>query len=223
MVKLIMANIKKGIKEKSVLTVRIDEDLDRILNDIKAKKGISKADLIRNYLELVKYVYIDQESIRSLDDRDLIIIKRSTFRKYLEKFDEVEQMKQGIRYARYINDIARVLGKIEDLEYKLDLCEHFGFFKKFIDAKNYILISNKFGPKKFVEAFTYKLIFHQPEIEFDFVFSFTEEAIEKSSSVRKDYNKSIQPVDRANSYYAFEFAKIEKEAELNHNFFEKDS
>ena len=63
-----MANIKEGIKEKSVLTVRIDEDLDRILNDIKDKKGISKADLIRNYLELVKYVYIDQESIRSLDD-----------------------------------------------------------------------------------------------------------------------------------------------------------
>ena len=208
-----MAKIKEETKEKSVLTVRIDEDLDRILNDIKDKKGISKADLIRNYLELVKYVYIDQESIRSLDDRDLIIIKRSTFRKYLEKFEEVEQMKQGIRYARFINDIARVLGKIDDIEYKLDLCQNLGFFKKFIDAKNYILISNKFGPKKFVEAFTYKLIFHQPEIEFDFIFNFTEENIEKSSSVRKDYNKSIQTVDRANSYYAFEFAKIEKEAE----------
>ena len=206
-----MANIKEEKKEKSVLTVRIDEELDQILNDIKEKKGISKADLIRNYLEQVKYVYIDQESIRSLDDRDLIIIKRSTFRKYLEKFDDIEQMKQGIRYARFINDIARVLGKIDEINYKLDLCQNLGFFKKFIDAKNYILISNKFGTKKFVEAFTYKLIFHQPEIEFDF--NFTDEAIEKSSSVRKDYNKIIQPVDRANSYYAFEFAKIERETE----------
>ena len=54
--RVIMANIKEGTKEKSVLTVRIDEELDQILNDVKEKKGISKADLIRNYLELVKYV-----------------------------------------------------------------------------------------------------------------------------------------------------------------------
>lgn len=201
------------MKEKSVLTVRIDEDLDQLLNNLKDEKGISKATLIRNYLELAKYLYIDQESIRSSDDRDLIIIKRKTFRKMLDTFAEVDQMKQGIKFARFVNDIARLRGKIDDLDYKISLCEKYGFFKKFIDAKNYILISNKFGPKKFVEAFTYKLIYHSPEIEYDL--NFTEEALEKSKDTRKEYNKEINPVIRANSYYAFEFAKLESNSEKN--------
>ena len=154
-------------EEARVLTVRINKELDQLLEKVKDKKGTPKAMLIRNYLEMVRYISINNESIRSLDDRDLIIIKRKTFKKFLNNFEEEEQMRYGIKMAESINDIARVQGKLDDINYKLDLCEHLGFFPKFIDEENYILFSNKFGPKKFVEAFIYKIINHQPDIEYD--------------------------------------------------------
>jgi hypothetical protein len=193
-------------EEARVLTVRINKELDQLLEKVKDKKGTPKAMLIRNYLEMVRYISINNESIRSLDDRDLIIIKRKTFKKFLNNFEEEEQMRYGIKMAESINDIARVQGKLDDINYKLDLCEHLGFFPKFIDEENYILFSNKFGPKKFVEAFIYKIINHQPDVEYDL--NYTEEGIEKSKDIRRDYKKIINPVQRANSYFAFEFAKI---------------
>ena len=193
-------------EETSVLTVRINKELDQLLEKVKDKKGTPKAMLIRNYLEMVRYISINKESIRSLDDRDLIVIKRKTFKKFLNNFEEEEQMSYGTKIAESINDIARVQGKLDDIIYKLDLCEHLGFFPKFIDEENYILFSNKFGPKKFVEAFIYKLINHQPDMEYDL--NYTEEGIEKSKDIRRDYKKKINPVQRASSYYAFEFAKI---------------
>lgn len=195
---------KKG--EMSVLTVRINKELDQFLEKVRAKKGISKALLIRNYLEMVKYISIDKGSIRSLDDRDLITIKRKTFKKFLKNFEEEEQMRFGIKTAQFINDITRVQGHLDDIEYKLDLCEHLGFFPRFIDEEGYVLFSNKFGPKKFIEAFVYKLFNHDPEKEFDL--SFTEEGIDKSKDIRKEYNKIIKPIIRTASYYAFEYAKI---------------
>ena len=193
-------------EEARVLTVRINKELDQLLEKVKDKKGTPKAMLIRNYLEMVRYISINNESIRSLDDRDLIIIKRKTFKKFLNNFEEEEQMRYGIKMAESINDIARVQGKLDDINYKLDLCEHLGFFPKFIDEENYILFSNKFGPKKFVEAFIYKIIKHQPDVEYDL--NYTEEGIEKSKDIRRDYKKIINPVQRASSYFAFEFAKI---------------
>jgi hypothetical protein len=193
-------------EEARVLTVRINKELDQLLEKVKDKKGTPKAMLIRNYLEMVRYISINNESIRSLDDRDLIIIKRKTFKKFLNNFEEEEQMRYGIKMAESINDIARVQGKLDDINYKLDLCEHLGFFPKFIDEENYILFSNKFGPKKFVEAFIYKIINHQPDVEYDL--NYTEEGIEKSKDIRRDYKKIINPVQRASSYFAFEFAKI---------------
>jgi len=193
-------------EETSVLTVRINKELDQLLEKVKDKKGTPKAMLIRNYLEMVRYISINKESIRSLDDRDLIIIKRKTFKKFLNNFEEEEQIRYGIKIAESLNDIARVQGKLDDINYKLDLCEHLGFFPKFIDEENYILFSKKFGPKKFVEAFIYKIINHQPDMEFDL--NYTEEGIEKSKDIRRDYKKKINPVQRASSYYAFEFAKI---------------
>ncbi len=194
-----------GKQETSVLTVRISKELDQILDKIKDKKGISKATIIRYYLEMAKYILIDIGSIRSLDERDMITIKKKTFKKYLKNFEEEEQMEQGVKFARFINDLARVQGKLDNINYKLDICEHLGFFPKFIDEDNYILFTNKFGPKKFVEAFAFKLIHYDPEVEYDY--SFTEEALE-SSKKKATYLKAIQPVDRAASYYAYEFAKI---------------
>ena len=197
--------ISNGKEETSVLTVRISKELDQILDKIKDRKGISKATIIRYYLEMAKYILIDIGTIRSLDERDMITIKKKTFKKYLKNMEEEEQMEQGVKFARFINDLARVQGKLYDINYKLDLCEHLGFFPKFIDEDNYILISNKFGPKKFVEAFAFKLIKYDPKVEFDY--TFTEEALE-SSKKKQAYERFIEPVNRAASYYAFEFAKI---------------
>lgn len=193
-------------EETSVLTVRISRELDQVLDNLKDRKGISKASIIRHYLEMAKYILIDIGSIRSLDDREMITIKKKTFKKYLKLFEEEMQMEQGVKFARFINDLARVQGKLDDIDFKLDICEHLGFFPKFIDKDNYILFTNKFGPKKFIEAFAYKVIHYDPEIEYDF--SFTEDALESSKKIKQDYQKIIQPVDRAASYYAFEFAKF---------------
>lgn len=193
----------------SVLTVRIDKNLDAILEEIKKNKGLTKATVIRNYLELARYAFVDQTSIRSLDDRDMILIKRSTFRKFLETMEEELMMEWGLKFARFINDLARLQGQIENLEYKLDLCEHLGFFTKFIDRENYILFSDKFGPEKFVESFVYKIINYDPKHEYDL--SFTAATIESQSKVRSKYNKEIGPETRAKSYYAFKFAKLERE------------
>ncbi|MBD3254104.1 MAG: hypothetical protein GF383_03385 [Candidatus Lokiarchaeota archaeon] len=196
--------------KKTVLTVRIDEDLDQVLDDLRLKRGISKASVIRNFLEMAKYVIIDTGSIRSLDERDLIILKRKMFRKLLEEYEERDQMEFGIKLARFINDIARLQGRLDDLEYKLNLIEHLGFFRKKTDAEGYIIISNRFGPKKFIEAFTYKLINYDPDKKYDI--TFTEEQIEDSSRTKKSYMNTIQPVSRVATYYSYEFAKLDEKS-----------
>ena len=77
----------KGKKSKNslvVITVRIDEDLNNNIEELRLKLGISKADFIRNYLEMSKSVIKQKNSIQSLNNRDLIIIKRSYLRKLIE-------------------------------------------------------------------------------------------------------------------------------------------
>ena len=190
----------------SVITVRIDENLNEKIDELRRKIGISKADLIRNYLELSKYVIVQRSSIKSLNDRDMVMIKKSYLRKILESKEEIEQINQGLKLSRFINDIARINNKLEDIQYKLDLCDNLGFFPKFIDEENYVLITKKFGPKKFIEAFTWQ-IFKEPTQK-DFSTNYTTETIDNKSSVRNAYNKEIVPVERSSSHYSFEFAKI---------------
>ena len=192
-----------------VITVRIDSDLNENLDQIRSKIGISKADLIRNYLEMSKYVKIQKSSIKSLNDRDLIMIKKSFLRKLIESQEEVEQINSGLKLSRLINDIARINNKLEDIHYKLDLCDNLGFFPKFIDEENYILITKKFGPIKFIEAFTWQL-FKKPNQK-DFNPNYTSENIASKSSIRNPYNKEILYVERSSSHYSFEFAKIPEE------------
>ena len=209
-----MSDSKTGIidrkkEETSVLTVRINKELDQILENVKNTKGITKANVIRNYLEMAQYMIIDQDSIRSIDDRDLISIKKSTFRKLLNTLEQETQMEWGLKFARFINDIARLQGQLENIDYKLDLCRHLGFFNKFIDKENYILFSTKFGPEKFIEAFVYKIFNYSPEDDYDM--DFTTAGIEKDSKRKKDYLKTIAPIERAKSYYAYEFARLEEE------------
>jgi len=57
---------------------------------VRRKLGTSKADLIRNYLEISKYLIKQRGSLQSLNDRDFIIIKRSYLRKLVEKENEEE-------------------------------------------------------------------------------------------------------------------------------------
>jgi len=196
-------------KEKSVLTIRINNDLDNIIDEICERKNITKASLIRNYLEMIKYFLIDQNSILSSNNNELILLKRTVFRNIISRFDEEIQIDFGIELAQFINDLSRLEGKLDDIEFKLDLCEHYGFFQKFIDKENYILISNKFGPKKFVEAFIYKLMKMGSEQDFDK--GWTDEELEKSSSARKAYRQKVSPVQRSAEHYSFEFAKITPE------------
>ncbi len=193
----------------SVITVRINEDLNQNIERIRSKLGISKADFIRKYLDMSKYLLLQNNALKSLNDRDFILVKKSFHRKLIEGLDETEQIKMGLKTARFINDIARLQGQIDNIEYKLDLCEHLGFFTKFIDEENYILFSKKFGPRKFIEAFVYKLINHEPKFNYDE--RFTEEIIGSQSKIRTSYEKLIQPVERSSSYYSFEFAKIPEE------------
>jgi len=156
-----------------------------------------------------KYIVTQNNTIKSVNDRDLIIIKKSLIKKLIEGLDEIEQMELGVKTARFINDIATIQGNLDNINYKLDLCEHLGFFSKLIDDEDYVWFSNKFGPKKFIEAFAYKLVNHEPKFEYNI--RFTEEAIDNNKSLRAQYNKNINPQVRSSTHYCFEFAKIPEE------------
>ena len=87
----------------SVITVRIDEELNSYIDKFRQKLGLSKADFIRNYLELSKFIIKQKGSIKSLNDRDFIIIKRSYLRKLIENVPEEEQLKLGDKFGTFIN------------------------------------------------------------------------------------------------------------------------
>jgi len=206
------SNRKSKLKDSTiVITVRIDEELNEIIEKNRLKLGISKADFIRNYLEMAKYLVINpNKTIKSLHNRDFIIIKKSLLKKLIEVMDEKEQMELGIKVARFITDIATLQGELDNIDYKLDLCEHLGFFPKLIDDENYILFSRKFGSKKFIEAFVYKLIKYEPKYVYDT--RFTEENIKSQSKIKSAHTKELQPVERLSSHYSFEIAKIAKKS-----------
>ncbi|MBN1216230.1 MAG: hypothetical protein JXA99_12420 [Candidatus Lokiarchaeota archaeon] len=193
-------------KSSSILTVRIHEDLDENLDNICKKRGLKKATVVREYLDKAKFFLIDHNSIKSKNENNLILLKRTYFRNILEKIDELSQIELGSELARFINDLARLEGKIDDIQYKIAICEEYGLFSKFIDKENYILFSKKFGPRKFVEAFVWILISKGDKGDFDK--QFTQEELSNSSKLNKKYEELIQPIKRDSSYYAFEFAKL---------------
>lgn len=190
----------------SVITVRIDEKLNSHIDKSREKLGLSKADFIRNYLELSKFIIKQKGSIKSLNDRDFIIIKRSYLRKLIENQSEEDQINLGNKLGNFINDIARINGKLDNIEYKLNLCDNLGFFPQFIDDENYVLIDKKFGSQKFIEAFTWR-IFNQPT---DFNLDWVSSKIDTQSKIRTAYNNKVKPIERSSSHYSFEFAKILK-------------
>lgn len=199
----------KKVKTRSdstvVITVRIDEELNNNLEAIKRDLGISKADIIRNYLELSKYLIKQRTSVKSLDDQDFMIILKSYLRELVEVIPEEDQIVLGDKFARFINAIALIKNRI-DINFKLDLCNNLGFFRKYIDDQNFLLISKKFGPKKFVEAFIWR-IFKNKELNP----RYTENELKGSKNLTQQYNREIRPLDRISSYYSFGFAKIPEE------------
>ncbi|GAG75566.1 unnamed protein product, partial [marine sediment metagenome] len=72
-----MNEIDKSISQKKptkVITIRIDGKLNEHLDNMKERMGISKTNLIKNYLELSKYLIKHKTAIQSLNDRDLVIV-----------------------------------------------------------------------------------------------------------------------------------------------------
>ena len=194
-------------KSTKVITIRIDKELNENLDRMKDRMGITKNSLIKNYLELSKYFLKHKSTIRSLNDRDLVVIKRSFLRNLIKKLDETEQLEFGDKVGQFINDIARIYGKQEDLEFKIDFCDNLGFFNNLLDDSNYVLVEKKFGPSKFAEAFLWRL-FEQKELNPNY----TEEEMNKNKSLRQKYKNQIKIKDISSSHYSYEFARIDKES-----------
>jgi len=148
-----MSKINESKKLSKVITIRIDEELNEHLDNMKERMGISKTNLIKNYLELSKYLIKNKTAIQSLNDRDLIVVKKSFLRNLIERLEEKEQLNFGDKLARLINDIARIYGKQEDLRYKVDFCENLGFFNSFFDDNNYLLTTKNLVRKNSLKLF----------------------------------------------------------------------
>ncbi|MHA1197002.1 MAG: ribbon-helix-helix domain-containing protein [Promethearchaeota archaeon] len=194
---------KENKNSSRVITIRISQDLNEHLDRLKDRLGVSKADLIRNYLELSRFIIKERNSLKSLNNCNFIVIKRNYLKKLIEKSDEAEQIRLGDSLARFINDISRIVGKIDDIDYKLEMCQQLGFFEKFIDESNYVLIPKEFGPQKFVEAFLWRL-FKEKEMNVNY----TEKNLNSNKSLKSKYKNEFKPVERSTSHFSYEFAKL---------------
>lgn len=190
-------------KPTKVITIRIDEELNEYMDKMNKRIGTNKTSLIRNYLEFSKYVIKQKSALQSLNDRDLVVVKRSFLRNLIERLKESEQLHFGDKLGVFINDIARIYGKQEDIRYKVDFCDNLGFLSSILDDNNNLLVVKKFGPKKFVEAFLWRL-FEQKELNPDYI----EEEMKGNKSLRQKYKNQIKELDISSSHYSYEFAKI---------------
>ena len=193
-------------KSTKVITIRINEELNENLDRMKERMGITKNSLIKNYLELSRYFLKGKSTIQSLNDRDLIVVKRSFLRNLVEELIETQQINFGDKLGRFINDIARIYGKQEDLQFKIDFCDNLGYFNNLLDESNYVLVEKKFGPTKFAEAFLWRL-FEQKELDPNY----TEEEMKGNKSLRQKYKNQIKQLDISSSHYSYEFARINNE------------
>ena len=190
-------------KSTKVITIRIDEELNDNLDKMNKRIGVTKTSLIKNYLKLSKYIVKQKSALQSLNDRDLVIVKRSFLRNLVERLDESNQLMFGDKLGVFINDIARIYGKQEEISYKIDFCNNLGYLSSILDDDNNLLVVRKFGPKKFVEAFLWRL-FEQKELNPNYI----EEEMKGNKSLRQKYKNQIKELDISSSHYSYEFAKI---------------
>ncbi|NVM45721.1 MAG: hypothetical protein HWN79_12475 [Candidatus Lokiarchaeota archaeon] len=195
-----------------VITIRIDEELNDHLDKMNKRLGITKTSLIKLYLGLSKYLVKQKSTLQSLNDRDLVVVKRSFLRNLIDRMDESEQLSFGDKLGVFINDIARIYGKQEDIPYKVDFCDNLGYLSSILDDDNNLLVVKKFGPKKFVEAFLWRL-FEQKELDPNYI----EEEMKGNKSLRQKYRSQIQELDISSSHYSYEFAKIPENSKEKKN------
>jgi len=190
-------------KATKVITIRIDAELNDHLDKLNKRLGITKTNLIKHYLELSKYLVKQKSTLQSLNDRDLVVVKRSFLRGLIDRMEESEQLSFGDKLGVFINDIARIFGKQEDINYKVDFCDNLGYLSSILDDDNNLLVVKKFGPKKFVEAFLWRL-FEQKELNPNYI----EEEMKESKSLRQKYRNQLKASGISSSHYSYEFAKI---------------
>ena len=190
-----------------VLTVRIDRELNDILELRREKTGMSKAEFIRTYLEKMRYLTFLKKDIYTLEPQKALILPKNLFNQLMNFLDELQQARVGEELARQININATVENPEATLDDKLDLIEHLGLFPKNTDAEGYILISKDFGPEKFAQAFMWCLLGNQ---EFRF---FTKE-LEDNKKLRGKYKDEVvfEP-EKYTTSYCFKFAKMPQEEE----------
>ena len=186
-----------------VITIRIDAELNEHLDKMNKRLGITKTNLIKHYLELSKYLVKQKSTLQSLNDRDLVVVKRSFLRGLIDRMEESEQLSFGDKLGVFINDIARIFGKQEDINYKVDFCDNLGYLSSILDDDNNLLVVKKFGPKKFVEAFLWRL-FEQKELNPNYI----EEEMKGNKSLRQKYRNQLKASGISSSHYSYEFAKI---------------
>ena len=190
-------------KATKVITIRIDAELNEHLDKLNKRLGITKTNLIKHYLELSKYLVKQKSTLQSLNDRDLVVVKRSFLRGLIDRMEESEQLSFGDKLGVFINDIARIFGKQEDINYKVDFCDNLGYLSSILDDDNNLLVVKKFGPKKFVEAFLWRL-FEQKELNPNYI----EEEMKGNKSLRQKYRNQLKASGISSSHYSYEFAKI---------------
>jgi len=198
-----LSNVDAPKKLTKVITIRIDEDLSDHLDKLHKRMGITKTSLIKNYLELSRYLIKQKSVLHSLNDRDLVVVKRSFLRNLIERLDEGDQLNFGDKLGVLINDIARIYGKQDDIRYKINFCDMLGYFSSILDDDNNLLVARKLGPKKFVEAFLWRL-FEKKELNPNYI----EEEMKGNKSLRQKYKQQIKELEISSSHYSYEFAKI---------------
>ncbi|TFF88805.1 MAG: hypothetical protein EU548_08395, partial [Promethearchaeota archaeon] len=188
------------------IKIKIGNDLLSNLKEQSQMRGITVEHLMKEYLELSNSIMKHHNSLKSLNDNSLIILKKQFFKSIISEFRDDYLIERGKEMGQFINNLARVQGKVDDIPHKLELCELYGFFPKKVDDEGYILIDKSFGPRRFVESCTWYLITMGEQGEFDK--EFTTRGIEDSNKIYRAYKNKILPVFRDSGYYAFEFARI---------------
>ena len=188
-----------------VITVRIDRDLNDVLEKRREGTGMSKAEFIRTYLEKMRFLKFLKKDIYTLEPQKALLLPKNLFQQLLNFLDDLQQARFGEELARQININANKELAEATLEDKLNLIEQLGLFPKEIDAEKYILVSKDFGPQKFVEAFMWCL-FGEKE------FKFFEKDMESNKKLRSQYkNEVIFEPERYTTSYCFKFAQIPEE------------
>ena len=198
--------LKKNAKRVPI-TVRIDEELESVLNYVSENLLFDKrGNIIRNYLRLADVLGIRNDgTITGYNNRLLMVMKHETLQNILTSVDPELQASIGDSMALYINDICRIKGN-SALEYKLDLSNKMGWFNPTIDSEMNVQIPYEFGPENYVKSFCYRLT-NEKRMEARFL---TDRLT--SDKAKKENERIFGKGDTATSaHYSFKFMHLREE------------